>query len=120
MQAPNDWSLYELTPVVELLYKYISKPDDILRLADRAGCENGDVERSDKPRQQWENVLTFAIGDGKLEYLIAQIQKELPRNREKDFTQCLQSVSGRRLLSLLGEDYTKFGNVINEFLEEED
>jgi hypothetical protein len=120
MPASNDWSLYELTPVVDFVYKYIANPDEILRLAVRAGCEEGDIERSQKPREQWENAFIFAVGDGKLEDLFAQVQKELPRDRATEFTRCMQSVSGRRLVSLLGKDYTKFGNAIDEFLQEED
>ncbi len=119
MLEANYWSIHELAPVVDLLYLYVDEPSAIRLLAERAGCPRGKLRKLDDSRQQWENVIIFAIGDGRFEALVDQAHSELPDDWGERFTESMKTVCGRRLVGLLGDEYNKLRAVIDNFLDEE-
>jgi hypothetical protein len=123
MSAVLDWSLYELEPLIELLGKVIMEHEEILRYVERAGCEDlGNIPQP-KPwtaKRQWEEVVRFAINNRFLEQLIQQVQPSLQGNVRDDFRRNLQMAGARRIVRLLGPDYSELRNDFSMLLEEED
>jgi hypothetical protein len=118
MSAALDWTVHQLTPVIDWLSQVVTEQHEILAMAERGKCPKiGEVPRRDKADLQWQEVFKDAIMRGYLETLMLEAEAKAEGLSGEDFTRCVQKVGARRLTELVGVDFAELRNQIATLLE---